>query len=70
MNSQVDNNAADMIQRLLNAQRNAYLAEGAVSAETRIDRLQRAIDLVFDNRDAIVDALSADFGHRSSHQSD
>ena len=69
MNSQVDNNAADTIQRLLNAQRNAYLAEGAVSAETRIDRLQRAIDLVFDNRDALVDTLSADFGHRSSHQS-
>ncbi|WP_372863142.1 coniferyl aldehyde dehydrogenase [Spongiibacter sp.] len=69
MNSQVDNSAADNIQRLLTKQRTAYIAEGAVSADTRIDRLQRAIDLIFDNREAIVDTLSADFGHRSSHQS-
>ncbi|CAA0079032.1 Coniferyl aldehyde dehydrogenase [Zhongshania aliphaticivorans] len=40
-----------------------------VSAELRIDRLSRAIDLIFDNRDRIVDTLSKDFGHRSSHQS-
>lgn len=69
MNSQVDNSAAENIQRLITKQRQAYVAGGAVSAETRIDRLQRAIDLIFDNRDAIVDTLSEDFGHRSSHQS-
>ncbi len=69
MNSQVDNSAVENIQRLLNKQRTAYIAEGAVSAEVRMDRLQRAIDLIFDNREAIVDTLSQDFGHRSSHQS-
>lgn len=69
MNSQVDNSAAENIQRILNKQRNAYIAGGAVSAETRIDRLTRAIDLIFDNRDDIVATLSEDFGHRSSHQS-
>ncbi|AMO70422.1 aldehyde dehydrogenase [Zhongshania aliphaticivorans] len=53
----------------LNRQRQLCTEEGAVSAELRIDRLSRAIDLIFDNRDIIVDTLTQDFGHRSSHQS-
>ena len=36
---------ADM-QGLLDRQRDAYLAEGVVSAATRIDRLERAIQAV------------------------
>ncbi len=54
---------------ILARQKQAFINEGAVSAETRIDRLDRAINLVFENQAAIVDAMSADFGHRSSHQS-
>jgi coniferyl-aldehyde dehydrogenase len=53
----------------LDRQRQLCTEEGAVSAELRIDRLSRAIDLIFDNRDIIVDTLTQDFGHRSSHQS-
>ncbi len=54
---------------ILARQQKAFLNDGAVSAETRIDRLDRAINLVFDNQHALVDAMSADFGNRSRHQS-
>lgn len=53
---------------ILARQHKAFLAEGPVSAETRIDRLDRAINLVFENQAALVDAMSADFGNRSRHQ--
>jgi coniferyl-aldehyde dehydrogenase len=53
---------------LLQRQRDAFVAEGSVSAETRIDRLGRAVSLVHDNRDTIADALDQDFGNRSRHQ--
>lgn len=64
-----DVDAHAQIQSLLQRQRSALRASGPLSAEQRADRLQRAIDLVFDHREALVAALSADFGHRSSHQS-
>ncbi|EIF42042.1 putative coniferyl aldehyde dehydrogenase [gamma proteobacterium BDW918] len=63
------NPALDDMRATLNRQRQLCTEEGAVSAELRIDRLSRAIDLIFDNRDIIVDTLTQDFGHRSSHQS-
>lgn len=70
MNSQIrDNRPATELHDILQRQRAAFNSEGAVSAEVRQDRIQRVIDLVFDNRDQLVEALSADFGHRSSHQS-
>ncbi|RLB47063.1 MAG: coniferyl aldehyde dehydrogenase [Deltaproteobacteria bacterium] len=53
---------------LLQKQRDAFVAEGFVSAEARVDRLDRAISLLHDNRDAIPDALDQDFGNRSRHQ--
>ncbi len=53
---------------LLQKQRDAFVAEGFVSAETRIDRLGRAISLLYDNQDAIAEALDQDFGNRSRHQ--
>ena len=53
---------------LLQKQRDAFVAEGFVSAEVRIDRLGRAISLVHDHRDTIADALDQDFGNRSRHQ--
>lgn len=53
---------------LLQKQRDAFIAEGLVSAETRVDRLSRAISLVHDNRETIADALDQDFGNRSRHQ--
>ncbi len=59
----------EVMQDLLNRQRRDYLREGEVSASTRIDRIDRAIALLVDNQGALVDALMADFGHRSRHQS-
>jgi coniferyl-aldehyde dehydrogenase len=54
---------------LLKRQRVDYLREGEVSVARRIDRIDRAIALLVDNQEALVEALSADFGHRSRHQS-
>ncbi len=67
-NPALDTGINDM-RATLDRQRQLCTTEGAVSAELRIDRLNRAIDLIFDNRDIIVDTLGQDFGHRSSHQS-
>jgi coniferyl-aldehyde dehydrogenase len=46
---------------VLAAQREDYLAEGVVSAETRIDRLDRSIDVLIRYQDQMVDALNTDF---------
>jgi coniferyl-aldehyde dehydrogenase len=54
---------------LLKRQRVDYLREGEVSVARRIDRIDRAVALLVDNQEALVEALSADFGHRSRHQS-
>jgi coniferyl-aldehyde dehydrogenase len=45
----------------LQLQRDAYLKEGVVSAETRIDRLQRGVDVVIKYNEKITGALNADF---------
>ena len=45
----------------LDLQRADYLAEGVVSAETRIDRLQRGVDVMVKYNAKLVDALNADF---------
>ena len=50
---------------LLDKQKAAQLAGGAPSAEERIDRLDRAIDLLVQNKSALDEAVSEDFGHRS-----
>jgi len=50
-------------------QRESFLKEGPVSYETRINRLDRLAKLLHDNQDALVECMSQDFGHRSSHQS-
>jgi coniferyl-aldehyde dehydrogenase len=45
----------------LEMQREAYLKEGMVSAETRIDRMQRAVNVLVNYQDKIVEALNTDF---------
>ena len=52
------------MEALLDAQRAAFEAEGKVVAETRIDRLSRAIRLLVDHADDLVAAMSRDFGNR------
>jgi coniferyl-aldehyde dehydrogenase len=52
------------VRAVLEAQRRAFLAEGAVSADTRAARLQRVIDMLVHYNDALCQAMSADFGGR------
>ena len=54
---------------VLDRQRAASTAEGRVSAETRIDRIDRAIDLLQTHGKQLSEAMCEDFGHRSMHQS-
>ena len=49
------------MQDALKAQRESYLQEGYVSAETRIDRLNRAIDVLVRHADRISEAINKDF---------
>ena len=55
------------LQRILDRQRAAFLAEGFVSYETRVNRINRCIDLLVDNQQTLCDALDADYGGRSPH---
>lgn len=57
------------MQAVLDAQRAAFMAELPVSIAIRKDRLKRCVALLVDNSDALCDALSDDFGHRSREQS-
>jgi coniferyl-aldehyde dehydrogenase len=52
------------MQAVLEAQRSAYLEEGEVSAETRIDRLNRGIDIQIKYQEKLVEALNSDFSCR------
>ena len=63
-----EHTAASM-QALLARQKGAHLRDGPPSAEKRIERIDRAIGLLVDNREAIIAALNADFGSRSAEAS-
>ena len=65
----MDETSRDHMLAVLDRQRRSYLDEGAVDAATRRDRLERAIGLVKTHQQRLVEAMSADFGHRSEHQS-
>jgi coniferyl-aldehyde dehydrogenase len=47
----------------------AGLREGLPSADTRIERLDKAIELLCSHSDALCEAMNGDFGHRSIDQS-
>ncbi|HVS75317.1 MAG TPA: aldehyde dehydrogenase family protein, partial [Steroidobacteraceae bacterium] len=49
---------------LLERQRKAFLAEGAVTARTRLDRLTRALELLIAYQDRFCEALVQDYGQR------
>ncbi len=57
------------MQSMLKSQSAAYIAEGVVTAETRIDRLDRTINILVQHKDELCEAMRADFGHRSVDQS-
>src|SRR5258708_12018311 len=50
------------LQAVLRKQQAAFAAEGPVALATRIDRINRLIQLTAENGTAIVEALRADFG--------
>lgn len=58
----------DPLSSLLDRQRRAFERDTVVSADIRIDRIDRVISLLVDNQGMLCEATSADFGHRSSHQ--
>ena len=51
----------------LERQRSAFYAEGVVSLETRMDRLDRCLALLVDHQQELIDAVNSDFGNRSRH---
>ncbi|MBI1239638.1 MAG: aldehyde dehydrogenase family protein [Alphaproteobacteria bacterium] len=57
------------MQRILAAQKAAFVKEGPPSAARRIEWLDRAIGLIVDHKTEIMEVLASDFGHRSHHQS-
>jgi coniferyl-aldehyde dehydrogenase len=62
--AEVEHDAASM-RALLEKQKTAHLRDGAPSAEVRIERLDRCVGLLVENRKAIEAALNEDFGSRS-----
>jgi coniferyl-aldehyde dehydrogenase len=61
----IETDAQSDMQRVLDRQKKAHIKDGPVSAEKRIDWIDRAIDLLVTHKDEITDAMREDFGHRS-----
>jgi len=62
----LDDQPADRAMRaILEMQKAANIRDGAPTGEQRIDRIDRAIALLVDNRRDIENAVASDFGHRS-----
>ena len=58
------------LETALARQRAAFAQEMSPSLGARHDRLDRLLGLVSSNEGAIIDAVSADFGHRSRHETE
>ncbi len=56
-------------QRIFKLQREAYLRDPYPSLEVRKERLRALERILVENRDAIVEAIAQDFGHRSAEES-
>ena len=68
MNASTKEGSASVeLQAILDNQRAAFRAEGPVALATRIDRIDRCIALLVDNKDAICAAVDKDFGCRSKY---
>ncbi|WP_284337715.1 coniferyl aldehyde dehydrogenase [Comamonas sp. NoAH] len=52
------------IAQVLQAQKSAFVQEGRVSAEVRVQRLQQLIDLLVEHQNALCQAMEEDFGGR------
>ena len=60
----ISSDAEETMRETLALQRASYLVEGEVSAATRIDRIQRTIEVLVQNAEKISEAMNADFGCR------
>ena len=60
----ISSDAELQMRETLALQRDSYIAEGEVSAATRIDRIQRTIEVLVQNAEKISEAMNADFGCR------
>jgi coniferyl-aldehyde dehydrogenase len=60
---------ATAIRGVLNTLRDGFSRDPDPDLATRRDRLDRLAAVLLDNRDELADAISADFGHRSKHES-
>ena len=69
MSVETPDTSKEEIQRILELQRSSYLKEGVVTNEVRHERLERAVAVLKNFEQPFVDAMMADFGHRSEHQS-
>ena len=65
----MSNDTLNEMQQRLDSQKRAQIAGGAVSAELRIDRLRRCVDILERGGDELIEAMRTDFGHRSVDQS-
>lgn len=61
-----DNQA--QLRAILASMKQHQVANGPASAKVRQDRLARSIALISDNHQALTEAISQDFGHRSAYQ--
>lgn len=60
----LDTDIKQKMLKTLQHQRDSYIDQGFVSAETRIDRIDRAIDILVTHSEAISEAMNEDFGCR------
>jgi len=60
---------AAMLRACFQKQREAYLAQPIPDADQRRQDLLALKNLLFENREAIIDAISQDYGNRSRHES-
>ena len=60
----IDSDTKQKMLNVLQRQHDAYIEEGYVSAQTRIDRIDRAIDMLVTHAGAISEAMNEDFGCR------
>lgn len=63
--SAIESSTSTEIRTILEKQRAAYLANEPWTLEQRCELLDRAIGLLVNHEQEIIDALTADFGHRS-----
>lgn len=62
----MEKTSIEQLESMLKIQRDDFTKSGIPSVDVRIERLNKGLRLLLDNRDAIVEAVSEDFGHRSA----